>query len=297
MLLKKAIFLVLCLSSSTVMAVESKTLKKIKDNNTIVLAVRENSIPFSFVDNNGDSLGYSVEICEKIARQIKKINEISQLKIVYMPIQSAERIDIIEKGIADLECGVTSISNSRLKKIDFSIGFYLAETRFISPKKIEIKSLDSLNDYKIAVVSSSVAEKHLQEQLSKNNYKYKLIPYKDSKEAILSVLSGTSDAHTNDDVLLTTQLLSNNEAKEKLHLTGNGFLPNTFGIGLPKNDKEFKKQVDDVIKELIVSGELNKLYNKWFLMPIPPKSLNMNLNMSDSMKKYLESPSDKALID
>jgi len=61
---------------------------------------------------------------------------------------------------------------------------------------------------------------------------------------------------------------------------------------LRKDDPAFKAVVDEAVKGLMKSGEIDKLYAKWFMSPIPPKGINMNFAMSDHLKALIKAPND-----
>lgn len=273
------------------------TLSKIADKAVIVLAVRESSAPFSYYDAKGNTIGYSVELCERVAKKIRKDLNLPSLKIVYLPVQPAERMDVVKNGLADMECGVTTHTKEREKNVDFSVGVFAVETRFVTPKGLSINGLEDLSGKPIAVTSKSIGETYVNQEKIQKNLTLQINPYKDTKEAILSVVNGANVAHPNDDILLYTQLAFNPSMKDSLQVTGTPISPNTYGIVLPKGDIKFKTEVDTILKDLMASGEINKIYEKWFLNPIPPKNVNINFPMNNTTKKIFTTPTDVAFIE
>ena len=273
------------------------TMEKIASQGVIVLAVRESSVPFAYFDAKGNTIGYTVEICERIAKKIRKNLNLSSLKVVYLPVQANERMDVVKNGLADMECGATTNTKERQQNVDFSVAVFAAEIKFVANKDLNFKDVSELNGKQISVTSKSIGETYVNDEKKKRNLTYQVNQYRDTKEGILAVLEGTNQAYPNDDILLHSQLAFNPAMKEKLHLTGNSFSPNTYGIVLPKGDTKFKNEVDTVLKELMSSGEINKIYEKWFLNIIPPKNISINFPMNDTTKDIFAKPTDVALID
>ena len=273
------------------------TMEKIASQGVIVLAVRESSVPFAYFDAKGNTIGYTVEICERIAKKIRKNLNLSSLKVVYLPVQANERMDVVKNGLADMECGTTTITRERQRNVDFSVAVFAGETRFIASKDFTFKDVSELNGKQISVTSNSTGESYVNDEKKKRNLTYQVNQYRDTTEGVLSVLEGTNQVNANNDILLYSQMAFNPAMKEKLHLTGNSFSPSTYGIVLPKGDTKFKNEVDNILKNLMSSGEINKIYEKWFLNTIPPKNININFPMSDITKAIFEKPTDAALID
>lgn len=273
------------------------TMAKIANQGVIVLAVRESSVPFSYFDAKGNTVGYTVELCERVAKKIRKNLNLPSLKVVYLPVQASERMDVVKNGLADMECGVTTNTKERQQNVAFSVGVFAVETKFVTDKNLTFKDVSELNGKQVSVTTKSIGEGYVVNEKKQRNLTYQINPYKDTKEGILAVLEGTNQAHPNDDILLYSQLAFNPAMKEKLHVTGNPFSPNTYGIVLPKGDNKFKTEVDTILKELISSGEINKIYDKWFLNAIPPKNININFPMNDTTKSIFANPTDAAFID
>lgn len=273
------------------------TLSKIVNQGVIVLAVRENSVPFSYFDSKGNTIGYSVELCERVAKKLRRDMNMTTLKIVYLPVQAAERMDVVKKGIADMECGVTTNNKERQENVSFSMAIFAVETKFATEKSLVLKDVSELNGKQISVSAKSIGEGYVTSQKKEKGFNYQINQYPDTKESMLAVLDNTSQAHPNDDILLYSLIAFNPAMKEKLHVTGNAFSPNTYGIVLPKGDRKFKEAVDVILKSMMASGEINKIYEKWFLSPIPPNNVNINFSMNETTKKIFASPTDAAFID
>lgn len=273
------------------------TLEKIRNTKSLVIAVRESSIPFSYNDGNDNYIGYSVEICEMIAKEIRKKISIPELNVVVLPVDAKERMDVVKNGLADMECGITTNTGERLKKYGFSLAIIAVETRFVSNKKIEIFSEEDLRGKKIAVTANSVGQAYMEELNQNKKLNMKIISYKDNYEGFLAVLDGNADLMPNDDVLLASLISSTPGAKDILHLTGKGFQLNTYGIVLPKDDLAFKQMVDDILRNILTSSKIIQVYNKWFLNPIPPRGIVIGLKPSPSTLEIFIHPHDRALIE
>lgn len=273
------------------------TLAKITAKGEIIMAVRENSVPFSYYDEKGNVIGYTIEVCERVVKKLRKNLNMASLRVVYLPVQAKERMDVVRDGIADMECGVTTNTRDRQKSVAFSVGVFAVETKFVTDKNLTFKDVSELNGKQISISKQSIGETYVNEEKKKRNLTYQVNPYADTKEAILAVLDGSNQGHPNDDILLYSQLAFNQAMKDKLHVTGNPFAPNTYGIVLPRGDTKFKKEVDTILTDLLKSEEIVKIYNRWFLNPIPPKNVNINFPMNDTTKTIFATPTDAAFID
>lgn len=273
-------------------------LAKIEKTKNIVLAVREGSIPFSYNDGNDNYIGYSVELCEMIAKQIRKELNLDLLNVTYLPVEASERMEVVKNGMADMECGSTSNTGERQKTYGFSLGIIAVETLFLSNKKININSEEDLISKKIAVTNNTIGQSYIKELNATKKLKIRPIIYKDNYEAFLSILDGNSDLTANDDVLLAALLASTSpEIANNFHLTGKGFNLNTYGIVLPKNDQKFKDMVDKILISILTSNKIIQIYNKWFLSPIPPKNIIIGLSPNKATLEIFKTPHDRALIE
>lgn len=272
---------------------ESGTLKKIKESGAIVLGYRDSSIPFSYLGNDQKPIGYSWEIANAVVERVKKELNMPNLEVQTNLVTSQTRIPLVQNGTVDLECGSTTNNPERQKQIDFSIGYFEAATRLLTRKTSGIKDFSDLKGKNVVVTAGSTSERLLKTMNAEKQMSMNVISAKDIGESFLMLESGRSAAYMVDDVLLAGEMAKAKNPDEWV-VTGKPQSFEIYGCMMRKGDAEFKKLVDDTIKGLFKSGEINKIYAKWFQRPIPPKGINMRFPMSPELKSLIAKPTDKA---
>src|SRR6516165_1677126 len=269
------------------------TLKKIKDAGSISLGHRESSIPFSYYDDKNQVVGYSHELLLMVVDAVKKKLNMPNLQVKLIPVTSQNRIPLVQNGTIDIEAGSTTNNLERQQQANFSDTFFVIGTRLLVKKDSGIKDFSDLKGKNVVVTSGTTSERLMREMNEKNNMGMNIISAKDHGESFLTLQSGRAVAFMLDDALLAGE-----RAKAKQPdgwvIVGTPQSKEAYGMMMRKGDDTFKKLVDEVIAKAQTSGEAEKLYNRWFLSPIPPKGLNLNLPMSDDMRQLFKNPNDKA---
>ncbi len=276
---------------TTVHAQESGTLKKIKDSGSITLGVRDSSVPFSYLDNNQKYQGYSLDLCMKAVSEIQKHLGLAKLDVKLNPVTSATRIPLMTNGTIDLECGSTTNNIARQKQVSFAPTMFLTATRIISKKSSHISGLADLKGKTLVSTSGTTNLKQLTEINAEKNLGINIIPAKDHAEAFLMVETGRADAFGMDDILLAS-LAANSKSPSDYVISKESLTPEPYGIMMRRDDPEFKKVVDDAITQIYTSGEINRIYAKWFQSPIPPKGISLNWPMTEALKHNFAKPTD-----
>lgn len=269
------------------------TLKKIKDSGAISLGVRDSSVPFSYYDNNQKPIGYSYEIAEKVTESLKKQLGLPNLKINTSLVTSQTRIPLVQNGTVDLECGSTTNNTERQKQVDFSVGIFEIGTRLLTKKSSGVKDFPDLKGKNVVTTAGTTSEHLLKVMNADKQMGMNIISAKDHGESFLMLQSGRAVAFMMDDALLAGEMAKAQNPADWV-ITGKPQSFEIYGCMLRKGDEPFKKAVDDAIKNLYKSGEINKIYAKWFESPIPPKGLNMRFPMSKEVKELVAKPTDKA---
>ncbi|WP_216934691.1 MULTISPECIES: transporter substrate-binding domain-containing protein [unclassified Acinetobacter] len=270
----------------------SGTLNKIKQSGTIVLGYRDSSIPFSYIaDNPNQPVGYAHDLQLKVVEAVKQKLNLPDLKIRYNLVTSQNRIPLVSNGTVDLECGSTTNNKERQQQVDFSIGFFKVGSRLLTATNSGIKDFSDLKGKKVVTTAGTTSERYLR-QHEKELGIGEIISAKDHAESFLMLQSGRAAAFMMDDILLAGEK-SKAKNPEQWHIVGIAPINEIYGCMLRKGDPEFKQVVDDAIKATYSSGEINSMYQKWFLMPIPPKNINLNFTMSDDLKALISNPHDR----
>lgn len=269
------------------------TLKKIKDAGTISVGHRESSIPFSYYDDKNQVVGYSQELVMKVVDAVKQKLNMPNLQVKLIPVTSQNRIPLIQNGTIDIESGSTTNNLERQKQVDFSDTMFIIGTRLLVKKDSPIKDFPDLKGKNVVVTAGTTSERLIREMNEKNAMGMSIISAKDHGESFLTLQSGRAAAFMLDDALLAGERAKARNPNDWI-IVGTPQSKEAYGMMLTKGDTQFKKLVDDVIAKAETSGEAEKLYTKWFMSPIPPKGLNLNLPLSDDMKQLYKSPNDKA---
>jgi glutamate/aspartate transport system substrate-binding protein len=274
------------------MAQTPLTLDKIKASGAITVAYREASIPFSYLDDKAQPVGFGWEICGKIVEQVKKATGRADLKVQTQAVTSSNRIPLLLNGTVDIECGSTTNNSERAKQVAFATNYFYTGTRFLVKAGSSVKSLDDLKGKTVVSTTGTTNYKIIRNLNEEKKLGIDLIGAKDHPESALLVQTGRALAFGMDDILLYG-LKASFANPADFAVVGEAIQVEPYAIMLRKDDPAFKKLVDDTLASLIKSGDFDKLYKKWFQSPIPPKGINLNAPMSKELQDNMKALSDK----
>ena len=294
--IQKHVFLRILLSTfglaSAAVAHAAPTLEKIAKSGTIILGYRESVLPFSYLDDNKRPIGYSIDLCLKVAEAVKRELKRTDLTIKYVSVNNADtRLKALNSGEIDLECGSTNASAERRKQADFTIPTFIAATRLLVHADSGIKSIYDLNEKTVVTTKETTQQKLFSELNTRNTLRAKQLSGKSHDESFALLESGKADAFMLNDVLLAS-VRATSKTPDKYILTRDPLTIDPLAIMLRKDDLAFKKVVSAEIHRLITQGEINAIYRKWFESPIPPKQINFKLPMSYLLRDSFKSPTD-----
>jgi glutamate/aspartate transport system substrate-binding protein len=269
------------------------TLKKIKDTGSISLGHRESSIPFSYYDDKQQVIGYSHEIMLAAVEAVKAELKMPSLQIKTVPVTSQNRIPLIQNGTIDIECGSTTNNTERQKQVSFSNTIFIIGTRLLTKKGSGVNDFPDLAGKNVVTTAGTTSERLLRKMNDDKKMGMNIISAKDHGESFLTLETGRAVAFMMDDALLYGELAKAKKPGDWA-VVGTPQSREAYGCMLPKDDAPYKKVVDGAIAKLMASGDAEKIYNKWFTNPIPPKGLNLNFPISDDMKALYKAPNDKA---
>lgn len=268
------------------------TLQKIKDSGTIVVGYRDSSIPFSYVaDDPNQPMGYAHDLEMKIVEAVKENLNMPDLKVRYNLITSQTRIPLVQNGTVDFECGSTTNNIERQEQVAFSNGFFEIGTRLLTKTDSGIKDFEDLKGKRLVTTAGTTSERYIRQYNDEKKMNTDIISAKDHGEGFLMLESGRADAFMMDDVLLAGEKAKAKNPDEWV-IVGTPQSFEIYGCMMRKNDPEFKTVVNDALNKTFSSGEINSIYDKWFLNTIPPKNVNLNFEMSDNLKALIANPHD-----
>ncbi|CRL64568.1 amino acid ABC transporter substrate-binding protein [Proteus vulgaris] len=292
---KLALSLMILGAAGAVQAEElTGTLKKINDNDIIIVGHRESSVPFSYYDNQQKVVGYSQDYSNLIVQAVKDKIGKPNLQVRLIPITSQNRIPLLQNGTFDFECGSTTNNEARQQQASFSNTIFIVGTRLLAKKDGGIKDFSDLSGKNVVVTSGTTSEMLLNKLNDEKKMNMRIISAKDHGDSFRTLESGRAVAFMMDDALLAGE-----RAKAKKpglwEIVGTPQSEEAYGCMLRKDDAQFKALIDETIANAQKSGEAEKSFNRWFNAPIPPKNLNLEFTISDEMKALFASPNDKAL--
>jgi len=267
------------------------TLNKIKASGSITIGHRDASIPFSYYDDKQQPVGYALDICHRIVDAIKAELKIPKIDIKYQLVTSANRIPLMANGTVDLECGSTTNNLERQKQVGFAITHFVTANRFVAKKSSNVKRLADLKGKTVVSTAGTTNIKWATEENAKQNLGMSVVSANGHSESFLMVETGRAVAFFMDDILLYS-LVASSKTPADFVISEEAYTIEPYGIMVRKDDAAFKKVVDGAIAGLYKSGQINPIYEKWFLKPIPPKGVNLNVPMSAPFKKVVANPTD-----
>ena len=288
-------FAIASLAAGGAMAQATDTLAKVKASGVITMGVRDSSGALSYTLGDGKYTGYHVEICSKIIANVEKAAG-RKLEVKYQPVTSQNRIPLVQNGTVDIECGSTTNNATRQKDVSFIVTTFVEEVRIAVKANSGITSIAQLNGKNVATTTGTTSVQTLRKNERATNVNFKEIFGKDHSDSFLLLESGRADAFVMDGAILAGNIATaKNPADFKI--VGEILSVEPIAIMIRKDDAAFKKIGDDTVKDMIKTGEMNKLWDKWFMQPIPPKNTRVGLAMSESTKAALANPNDKPMED
>ncbi len=288
--------LLACALAATGAARAEDTMKKIKDSGAITEGVRDSSGVLSFTLGDGKYAGFHYDVCAHIIADLQKDLGMAKLETKYQPVTSQNRIPLVQNGTVDLECGSTTNNAARQKDVAFAPTLYVEEVRILVKANSGIKGIADLNGKTIATTTGTTSVQLLRKNKRAAGMDFKELNGKDHSDSFLLLESGRADAFVMDG-----QIVAGLAAKSKnpadYRIVGEPLSVEPIAIMYRKDDPAFKKAVDDSVRAMIKSGEVAKLYDKWFMQPIPPANTKLNMPASDATKGAWANPNEKPTED
>jgi glutamate/aspartate transport system substrate-binding protein len=265
------------------------TLDKIKKSGTITVGHRDASIPFSYYDDQQKPVGYSVDICMRIVSAVKSELKLPSIQVNYQLVTSANRIPLMANGTIDLECGSTTNNLERQKQVWFTNTHFVTANRWVAKKTAKLKALTDLKGKTVVSTAGTTNIKQITELNTQQSLGMNIISANGHPEAFQMVETGRAVAFVMDDILLYS-LAAQARSPKDYEISPVALSVEPYGIMLRKDDTAFKKVVDAATADLYKSGAIKPIYEKWFLKPVPPKNINLNVQMTDVLKKTFANP-------
>ena len=295
--MKKQLFAlaVLALAAGTASAQANDTLAKIKSSGVVNLGVRDSS-GLAFTVGGGKYVGFHTEMAERIVDDLKKVTGNPNLKINYQVITSQNRIPLLQNGTIDFECGSTTNNLTRQKDVAFAVTTYVEEVRMAVKANSGIKSIKDLAGKTVATTTGTTSVQTLRKNERANGIDFKEVMGKDHADSFLLLESGRADAFVMDGSILAANIAKSKSPKDYA-IVGEVLSVEPIACMLRKDDPKMKEALDNSIKRQIKDGSLAKLYDKWFMQPIPPTNTKVGLPLSEATKAAWANPNNKPMED
>ncbi|MEO5764936.1 MAG: amino acid ABC transporter substrate-binding protein [Casimicrobiaceae bacterium] len=250
------------------------TLERIRDTGTVTFAYRAGAAPFSFADREGRVRGYSAELCTAVAGSIQQQLKLPSLKVTWLAVDAAERLDAVAAGRADAECGTTTITLSRMEKVDFSVPIFVDGATLLLRANSKLTTLADLKGRRVAVIAATTTEQALVAAMNLQNATATLVPVKTAAEGVSLLVAGKVDAYAGDRVVLAGFKLRD-VAGRRLELLGSDFSYEPYGLVVRRDDPDFRLAVNRGLAELYKRGGIDLVYQRW-LAPLGPPGPLLN---------------------
>lgn len=270
------------------------SLKKIKDAGAITVGYRESSVPFSYLDADQKPVGYAMDLCAKVVDAVKEELKAPNLQVKYQAVTSQNRIPLMQNGTIDIECGSTTNSVQRQQQVGFSVAYFITSVRMGVRKDSGINDITDLEGKPVVTTTGTTSDGLIKQNQRGKSINLRNLYGKDHADSFLMVESGRAAAFVMDDILIAG-LIANSKNPSAYAIVGPSLRDEPYGVMLRKDDPEFKAVVDKALIATMKSGEATKLYDKWFMNPIPPRNVNLNFPMSPVLKAAIENPTDKGV--
>src|ERR1700749_3356231 len=268
--MKKSLLVATLLAAAVAaQAQTTDTLKKIKDTGAVVMGVRGSSGALSYTLGEGKYVGFHVELCQHALADIQKQLGLAKLDIKYQEVTSANRSPLVQNGAVDIECGSTTNNDARAKDVAFAHTAYVEEVRILTKVNNGIKGIADLNGKNVATTTGTTSVQLLRKHERATGVDFKEVFGKDHADSFQLLESGRADAFVMDGQILAG-LISKSKSPTDFHIVGEVLSVEPIAIMICKDDPQFKAAIDKTLDGLMKSGELPKIYYKWFMQPIAP---------------------------
>ncbi|MBK9573779.1 MAG: amino acid ABC transporter substrate-binding protein [Rhodoferax sp.] len=286
---------ILAAVSSGAQSQATDTIGKVKASGTVTMGVRDSSGALSYTLGDGQYTGFHVEVCGRIIADLEKAAG-KKLTVKYQPVTSQNRIPLVQNGTVDIECGSTTNNATRQKDVSFVVTTFVEEVRMAVKADSGITGIAQLNGKNVATTTGTTSVQTLRKNERATGVDFKEVYGKDHSDSFLLLESGRADAFVMDGAILAGNIAtSKNPAGFKI--VGETLSVEPIAIMIRKDDPAFKKLADDTVKAMMKSGEIAKLWDKWFMQPIPPKNTKVGYAASESTKAAWANPNDKPMED
>lgn len=240
----------------------SRTLDRIRAEGVIHAGYRAQAAPFSFKERDGRIRGYSAELCTRIAASIQKQLGLASLKVEWMAVDAADRLDAVSKGKVDIECGTTTMTLARYEQVDFSLPVFVDGGSILVRADGKLKALGDLDGKRVAVIGGTTTETALRRQLSTTGAKCELVAVADANAGLAQLAAGKVDGYAGDRIVLVS-LRAGSADPTKLAVLDSDFSFEPYALVVRRDDPDFRLAVNRALVEIYRSGDIDDIFFRW----------------------------------
>lgn len=270
---------------------DAGSLDTIRQSGVIKIAHRDSAVPFSYVNEKGKPLGFSVDLCARLAGVVQEQLKLPQLRIEWVPVSSTERMQAVKDRKADMECGSTTNNAERRQQVAFSMPIYFAGIKILTRKDNGARSIDQLFGQRVAVTAGTTAAQRMGNSTSEQAKRFALTEAADHLRAWKLLQDNQVDAWVSDDVLLAAYRATS-PVPDQFRISERLLSVEPYGIVLRREDGDLRELVNRELARMMRSGEFTRLYQDWFMKNIPGRNVNLNLPMTELLRSQVSNPSD-----
>lgn len=268
------------------------TLARIKETGKATIGARDASGGLSYAISPGVFGGFHVELCQRVLADVGKQLGLPKLAIEYRRVTSQNRVTLLQMGSVDMDCGSTTHTTARQRDAAFALTTFVEEVRVVVKADAGITQLGQLDGKRVATTTGSTSVNLLRQREKSDNLRFNAVYGKDHDDSFLLLQTGRADAFVMDSQIAAA-LIAKSKKPEAWRLLDEPLSVEPIAIMLPRDDPAFKKAVDDSLRTLMQSGEIARIYDKWFLQPIPPRKLRIGLPASAATRAAWAEPNDR----
>lgn len=269
-------------------------LERIAASNQIVIGYQEAAPPFSYLDGEQRPIGYGIEVARAVAEAVRARLARPDLPIRYNALTPVTRFPLVVNGVVDIDCGSATNTLERQNLVAFSTTIFISESRIGVPNESDVRGFPDLAGRRVSLVAGTTTERRVEALAAERGMDLKVIPARNNLRAFQALQRGDTDAFVAAEALLAGEL-ARTGGRSGFRIVGDAIEREAFACVLPRAEPAFKRLVDDTITAMMASGELARLYDKWFMQPIPPQNRALGLPMSDAMRALIAAPDDRPL--
>ncbi len=272
--------------------VQPPTLETIARTGIIRLGYADRNIPFSYLGTGPEPIGYSIELCLKVVDSIREKLDLPGLKVDFVKRTPSNRITLLNDGTIDMECVASTNTEERRKAVWFSYSHFITGTRYVALKSSGLNTVADLAGRTVVVTTGTINISQLNVLNRKLGLNIAVLQNDSTEGGFEMVTENRASAFVMDDILLRSFVAETGRPED--YAISNEYLapPQPYGLMLRHGDTGFRDVVNEALGEIYASGEIEKIYEKWFNAPIPPNGMNLQRPLPDDLADAFRNPVD-----